>query len=141
MKVSTKGRYGLRVMVDLALYDNGEYISLSDISAREDISMKYLEQIMRLLVNSKMVKSLRGSNGGYRLADKAENYSVLMVLEACEGDLTPVECIADKQYCTRCSSCTTYSFWQELDDYLKDYLRKKSIKDIADKARNYDYII
>ena len=80
MRISTKGRYGLRVMVDLALYDNGEYISLSDISAREDISMKYLEQIMRLLVNSKMVKSLRGSNGGYRLADKAENYSVLMVL-------------------------------------------------------------
>ena len=58
MRISTKGRYGLRVMVDLALYDNGEYISLSDISAREDISMKYLEQIMRLLVNSKMVKSL-----------------------------------------------------------------------------------
>lgn len=141
MKISTKGRYGLRVMVDLAIYGKDNYVSLSDIASRQDISIKYLEQIMRLLTSNKLVKSTRGINGGYRLKDDPSKITTLMVLEALEGDLTPLECINDKEFCSRCSICYTHSFWEDLDNHLKTYLKGITIGDIANKTISYDYVI
>lgn len=141
MKISTKGRYGLRVMVDLAIYGKDHYVSLNDISLRQEISVKYLEQIMRLLTGNKLIKSTRGINGGYKLRENPSKITTLMVLEALEGDLTPLECINDREFCSRCSVCYTHSFWKDFDDYMRSYLNGITIADIANRTVNYDYVI
>ena len=141
MKVSTKGRYGLRVMVDLAIYGKDHYVSLNDISLRQEISVKYLEQIMRLLIGNKLIKSTRGINGGYKLREDPSKITTLMVLEALEGDLTPLECINDREFCSRCSVCYTHSFWKDFDDHMRSYLNGITISDIANRTVNYDYVI
>ena len=138
MKISTKGRYGLRVMVDLAIYGKDQYVSLNDISLRQEISVKYLEQIMRLLTGHKLVKSTRGINGGYKLREDPSLITTLMVLEALEGDLTPLECINDKEFCSRCSICYTHSFWKDLDNHMRSYLNSITIADIAMRTVNYN---
>ena len=141
MKISTKGRYGLRVMVDLAIYGKDHYVSLNDISLRQEISVKYLEQIMRLLIGNKLIKSTRGINGGYKLREDPTKITTLMVLEALEGDLTPLECINDREFCSRCSVCYTHSFWKDFDDHMRSYLNGITISDIANRTVNYDYVI
>ncbi len=141
MRISTKGRYGLRVMVDLAMYDTGEYIALKDISKRQDISIKYLEQIMRMLSNAGMIKSARGASGGYKLAKKADYFSVGSVLQVCEGNLAPVECVVDEAFCTRCSNCVTRNFWCDLNTHIQSFLEQVTIADIAEKNQSFDYVI
>ena len=93
MKISTKGRYALRTMIDLAVNDNGSPIPLKDIAARQDISLKYMEQIIALLIKAKLVKSVRGNNGGYLLAKSSMQYTAGDILRAAEGDLTPIDCL------------------------------------------------
>ena len=143
MKVSTKGRYALRLMVDLALNNNGENISLKEISARQGISVKYLEQIISVLNKAKYVKSIRGAQGGYILTKRPEEYTVGMILRLTEGSLAPVSCLAQGAApCRRMSSCRTYDMWKGLDDLIEDYFGKITLADLAapDQAGN-DYII
>lgn len=143
MKISTKGRYALRIMVDLAIYENGSYIALKDIAKRQDISLKYLEQIMRLLSAAQFVRSARGSQGGYKLTRSADQITAKEVLIASEGSLNCVSCVDDPESCERCSHCATSKFWVGLSKVIDEYLSSYTLKDIANEYQknNYDYII
>ena len=108
MKISTKGRYALRIMIDLARHDEGSYIRLKDIAERQNITLKYMEQIMPLLTKAGYVRSYRGNNGGYMLARKPEEYTVGDILRTTEGSMAPIACIEDQpNRCPRCEECTT----------------------------------
>lgn len=102
MKISTKGRYALRLMLDLALHDTGEYIPLKEVAARQEISDKYLEQIITQLSRAGFVKSVRGAQGGYRLAESPAQYTVGRILRLMEGSLAPVECVDGEGDCSPC---------------------------------------
>lgn len=128
MKISTKGRYALRIMIDLALDDSNEYISLKDIAERQEISMKYLEQIISLLNKAKLVESARGNTGGYKLVKKPAEYKVGEILLAAEGNLAPTDCINGE--CSRKETCKTYEFWQGLDSVIENYVNSKTLKDL-----------
>mgnify|MGYP000415125827 CR=1 FL=1 len=143
MRISTKGRYALRLMLDLALNNTGEPISLKDIARRQEISDKYLEQIISVLNKAKYVKSIRGAQGGYILTKRPEEYTVGMILRLTEGSLAPVSCLAQgAASCPRMSSCRTYDMWKGLDDLIEDYFGKITLADLAapDEAGN-DYVI
>ena len=130
MKISTKGRYALRVMIDLALNDNGSYITLKDIAKRQDITNKYLEQIVALLNKAGFLETARGNNGGYKLARKPEEYNIGDILRATEGDLAPIYCLTEDGECLRKKECKTYSFWKALDDVINEYVNSKTLKDL-----------
>lgn len=130
MKISTKGRYALRVMVDLALNSNGNYISLKDIAVRQEISNKYLEQIISLLNKASFLETARGNTGGYRLARLPREYKVGDILRATEGDLAPINCLTESGECTRQDKCKTYSFWKGLDDVMTEYIDSKTLEDL-----------
>ena len=132
MRISTKGRYALRLMLDLALNDGEELIRVKDISKRQGISEKYLEQIISYLKKAGYVKSLRGAQGGYRLSMEAKEYSVGMILRLIEGNMIPVECIADKESCERADSCTTVRLWKMLDDAVKGVIDRVTLQDLVD---------
>lgn len=129
MKISTKGRYALRVMIDLALQEKGKFVSLKDIAKREQISMKYLEQIVAMLNKVGFLETARGNNGGYRLAKSPENYVVGDILRATEGDLTPIYCLTEEDECERKEVCKTHIFWKGLDDVINDYVDSKTLAD------------
>ncbi|MGN1165470.1 MAG: RrF2 family transcriptional regulator [Lachnospiraceae bacterium] len=131
MKVSTKGRYALRIMADLAMNDNGEYIRLKDISKRQAITLKYMEQIMPLLTKAGYVKSYRGNNGGYKLARKPEEYTVGEILRTTEGSLSPIACIEDEpNQCPRKEYCTTLSFWEGMWKVINEYVDGITLADL-----------
>ena len=145
MKISTKGRYALRVMIDLALHDTGEYIALKDISARQDITVKYLEQIVTTLGKAGLLRSMRGNNGGHKLARKPKDYSVGEILRTMEGSLTPVECLQNAQMeCPRADSCATLNFWKGLDEVVNKYVDSYTLQDLVNETKEnigYDYSI
>ena len=114
MKVSSKGRYALRIMIDLAMNDNGNFISLKEIAERNGMSMKYSEQIVSMLNKAGYLQTARGNNGGYKLNRKPEEYKVGDILRASEGDLAPIMCLEEDGVCTRKENCITYSFWEGL---------------------------
>ncbi len=128
MRISTRGRYALRVMIDLAMNENNGYISLKDIANRQEISMKYLEQIVSVLNKAGLVDALRGNNGGYKLNRKPSEYKVGEILRVSEGDLTPVYCIHEN--CSRKKNCKSYSFWKGLDKTITDYVDSKTLEDL-----------
>ncbi|WMJ85028.1 RrF2 family transcriptional regulator [Oscillospiraceae bacterium LTW-04] len=131
MKISTKGRYALRVMIDLAGHDAGAVISLRDISQRQGITLKYLEQITPLLSRAGLLKSIRGSSGGYRLTRPAAEYTAGEILRAVEGSLVPVACLEDEpNCCTRCNDCKTLPFWQGLAQIIDDYVDGVTLEDL-----------
>lgn len=131
MKVSTKGRYALRIMADLAMNDNGEYIRLKDISKRQVITLKYMEQIMPLLTKAGYVKSYRGNNGGYKLAREPEEYTVGEILRTTEGSLSPIACIEDEpNQCPRKDCCTTLSFWEGMWKVINEYVDGITLADL-----------
>ena len=131
MKISTKGRYGLRTMVDLAInYDMG-FIPLKDIAKRQDLSEKYLEQIMTPLNRSGLVKSVRGAQGGYALKYPAEKITVGMVLRALEGSLSPVDCIDKGDNCTRSEACITIFVWKKLKNAIDDVVDNITLADLV----------
>lgn len=135
MRISTKGRYALRMMLDLALHDSGEYIALKDISARQEISVKYLEQIVSLLAKAGMLKSVRGPQGGYKLAINPSNITVGDVLRVTEGSLAPVACLdAPENLCLRAEDCVTIAFWKELYDAVCGVVDHTTIADLAARA-------
>ncbi len=129
MKISTKGRYALRVMIDLAVNDKGDYVSLKDISNRQEVSLKYLEQIMAMLNKAGYVKSTRGNNGGYRLAKSPEEYKVGDILRKTEGDLAPIACVKGEE-CGKRENCKTFKFWQGLDNVINEYVDSKTLADL-----------
>lgn len=129
MKISTKGRYSLNVMIDLALnQEEGKYISLKDISERQGISIKYLEKLVSVLNKAGYIQSSRGNNGGYKLAKEPKEYKVGEILRIAEGSLKPLDCI--DQECGRRGKCRTYTFWQGLDKVIEEYVDSKTLEDL-----------
>lgn len=133
MKISTKGRYALRVMIDLAQQNPEEYTSLKDIAKRQQISNKYLEMIVALLSKGGLLISLRGKSGGYRLAKSPTEYTVWDIITLTEGSLAPVSCIeATPNQCELSSVCKTLPMWQELYRKIKEYLQSVTLQDLLD---------
>ena len=130
MKSSTKGRYALRVMIDLALNSNENFIALKEIAKRQDITVKYLEQIVALLNKAGFLETARGNAGGYKLAKEPKDYIVGDILRATEGDLAPIICLTEDGVCQRKQICKTYSFWKGLDDVINDYIDSKTLEDL-----------
>ena len=131
MKISTKGRYALRMMLDIAQHDTGEPVRIKDISARQDISLKYLEQIVSVLVRANYLRSIRGPQGGYRLTKRPEEYGVGDILRLTEGSLSPVECLStDRNECPRADSCVTLRIWKELDEAIRSVVDKYTLEDL-----------
>ena len=129
--ISTKGRYALRVMIDLAKNENGQPMPLKDIAERQGISKKYLEIIVKDLVDGKLVKGASGKGGGYVLLRKPEEYSVGEIVELMEGTLAPVACLQKyAEECPRYASCATLPLWQELDQLVHDCLYQKKLTDL-----------
>jgi Rrf2 family protein len=145
MKISTKGRYALRLMLDLALNNTGEYITIKSVAARQEISEKYLEQIISLLNRAGYVKSIRGAQGGYRLAKDPTEYTVGMILRLTEGSLAPVECVeGGKGECVRNNGCVTKEVWADLYDAICNVVDHITLQDLVDKQLNmvpYDFSI
>lgn len=131
MKISTKGRYALRVMIDLAAHPEGAVISLRDIAERQGITLKYLEQIIPLLSRAGLLKSMRGSNGGYRLIRPPSAYTAGEILRAVEGSLVPVACLENEpNLCPRCGDCKTLPFWQGLARVIDNYADGITLEDL-----------
>ena len=131
MIVSTKGRYALRVMIDLAEHRTEKYVPLKEVAARQEISEKYLEKILKVLVQNGFLEGLRGKGGGYRLNRPAADYSVGQILRLTEGSLAPVTCLeGDENTCPRAGHCTTLPMWEKLDTIINDYLDSVSLADL-----------
>ena len=136
MMVSTKGRYALTVMVDLAKISDGGFVSLADIAEREHLSMKYLESIISLLNKGGMLQSQRGKNGGYKLARDPADYNISEILLLTEGTLAPVNCIMqDGVQCEKAATCSTLPLWAGLDDVINKYLSRITLEDIISGNR------
>lgn len=130
--ISTKGRYALRVMVDLAEQNADSYIPLSEIAARQEISEKYLEIILKTLVKEKLLKGHRGKGGGYRLTRSPSEYTVWEILTLTEGTLATVACLAqDADACARSPKCCTLPMWKEFDNMVYNYFSRITLKDLA----------
>ena len=136
MIISSKGRYALRVMTDLAEHKEDGFISLSDISARQEISLKYLESITAMLNKAGFLNSLRGKSGGYKLNKKPEKYTLREILEVTEGGLIPVNCacLTGDEKCRRSALCPTKPVWQKLDNLISDYLESVTLKDLITES-------
>ena len=135
MLISTKGRYALRVMVDLAEHSADGFIPLKMIAARQNISEKYLESIIAILSRAGLVEGLRGKGGGYRLTRSSANYSVGEILRLTEGSLAPVTCLEGAENpCPRAGECTTLPMWQKLDDLINTYLDSVSLSDLLSQT-------
>ena len=133
MKISTKGRYALRLMLDLAHQDKETPVKIKDVSLRQGISVKYLEQIVAILNRAGYVKSVRGSQGGYLLTRDPKDYTVGMILRLTEGDLSPVTCLGEgENTCPRIEGCVTLRLWSELNEAIKGVIDKYTLADLMD---------
>lgn len=143
MKISTRGRYAIRVMIDLAEHNTGEYIPLMDIAKRQEISEKYLEAIVASLSKSGFLISLRGKRGGYRLAKSPEEYTIGSILKVTEGAFTPVACLEQTpNTCERAAHCKTLKMWEGLQKLLEDYFEGITLQDLlSDGSGVDDYVI
>lgn len=145
MKYSTKSRYALRLMVDLTLHGNSDYIALKDISERQNISVKYLEQIVSVLGKAGMLKSVRGPQGGYKLAKDPSEYTAGDILRITEGNLAPIPCLENEENdCDRISQCATLDFWKGLYDTVNSYVDGVTLQDLAERFKlksSIDFII
>lgn len=137
MKISTKGRYALRLLLDIARQGEGAVVSLKEVSGRQDISVKYLEQIVLKLNRAGLLKSIRGVQGGYMLTRTPAEYVVGDVLRAVEGSLAPTTCLQDEvNCCQRCGDCDTLWFWQGMDQVIADYVDRHTLQDFLDHSSN-----
>ena len=143
MLISTKGRYALRVMVDLAEHQTDGFIPLKVIAQRQEISEKYLESIIKLLVKARLLNGLRGKGGGYQLTKAPEQYTVGTILRLTEESLAPVACLEETAgTCTRSGQCRTLALWQGLDRVINGYLDSVTIADLMHRdAAGNDYVI
>jgi Rrf2 family protein len=135
MKLSTKGRYGLKAMLDLAVHSSEGQIALKSIAERQGLSENYLEQLFSVLKKSKLVKSIRGSQGGYMLAADADKITVGMILRALEGSLAPVDCVleSDPSSCERSDCCVTKIIWEKIRDSINNVIDSVTLKDLLDE--------
>lgn len=131
MHFSTRTRYGLRFLICLAQLPPGERLQLSQIGEMENISSGYLQQIARALRPMNIVTAVRGAGGGYALRKPPEEINLEEVINRLEGDISPVRCISDTEECARRSMCSTYSFWKDLDDHIRAFLRARTLKDLV----------
>ena len=137
--ISTKGRYALRVMLDLAAQNSDSYIPLKEIADREKISKKYLEIIVRELVNAKLITGVSGKGGGYRLARQPEEYSVGEILDATESSMAVVACLdKDAEACPRAAECDTLPMWSELNQLIHDFLYSKKLTDLLRESAEHE---
>ena len=144
MKISTKGRYALRLMMDLAENNSGSPISLKDVAKRQDISDKYLEQIISILNKAGYVRSVRGAQGGYMLKMEPQNYTVGMILRQTEGSLAPVACIEDDEIvCYRQQQCVTSIVYKKINDAISGVVYNITLQDLVDwqNEKNGNYVI
>ena len=143
MLISTKGRYALRVMIDLAEHQSHEFISLKDIAERQEISDKYLESIIRMLVKARVLDSLRGKGGGYKLRKSPDQYTVGSILRLTEESLAPVSCLEpNAEACPKAGKCSTLPLWQGLDRVINEYLDGVTIADLMNHDTvGDDYVI
>ena len=143
MLISTKGRYALRIMLELAQGEKGAYVPLPLIAKKQDISEKYLESIVSALVRGGLVEGMRGKGGGYRLNRELKDYSVGEILRLTEGSLAPVSCLEkNADPCPRSGWCRTFSLWQGLDKVIHDYLQSVTIADLMEQGvAGDDYVI
>lgn len=145
MKISTKGRYALRLMLDLAMNSAGQPVSLKDVAKRQEISDKYLEQIISVLNRAGYVRSVRGAQGGYLLRKAPEEYTVGMILRLTEGSLAPVPCIEEDNEveCDKREECVTVILWKKINDAVNSIVDHTTLQDLVDwqREKNGDYII
>ena len=140
MKISTRGRYALRFMIDLAQNSHGsEYTALKDVSQRQNISIKYLEQITSLLSKFGLLTSVRGPQGGYKLSKPASAYKVSEILKITEGSLAPVACLeTENNTCEKKDTCQTLTLWEGLKKVINSYLDNVTLEDLANKTESDD---
>ncbi|MBQ4536141.1 MAG: Rrf2 family transcriptional regulator [Lachnospiraceae bacterium] len=136
MRISTKGRYAVRVMLDLALNDKGECIKVKDIANRQGLSEKYLEQIIAILNKAGFVRSVRGAQGGYLLAKEPKDYTVGMILRLTEGSLAPVACLEENaDECGRGDACETLQVWKDLYEAINQVVDRVTVADLVEQHR------
>ena len=133
MKISTKGRYALRLMLDIALHADGSTVSLREAAARQEISEKYLEQIVTPLARAGLVRSVRGAGGGYLLTRQPEEYTVGEILRPLEGMLTPVSCLENAECCQRMDACVTVEVWQQIQDAVASVVDHVTLADLVQR--------
>jgi len=142
MKISTKGRYALRLMLDLALQDPQAFINIKSISQRQEISEKYLEQIINQLSKNNMVISARGAQGGYKLAREPKDYTIGKILRATEGSLAPVTCLEKNHpICDRAAACATLDLWVEIQNAINKVVDNRTLQDLVDRQKKKEEIL
>ncbi|MBQ7980526.1 MAG: Rrf2 family transcriptional regulator [Oscillospiraceae bacterium] len=142
MMISTRGRYALRVLIDLAEHNDGKYIPMKDVAERQGLSLKYLERILPVLTKNKLVIGVHGKGGGYRLGRNPEEYKVGEILRLTEGNLAPVSCLeCDAEPCERASECRTLQMWQGFFKLTNEYFDGITIADLMKTDVAHDYII
>ncbi len=140
--ISTRGRYALRVMIDLAEHQNGSFIPMKDVAERQEISLKYIEKIMPVLTKSNFVEGIHGKGGGYRLNREPDQYRVGDILRLTEGDLAPVSCLGcEAKFCSRAPECRTLPMWKEFYDITNNYFDHITIADLMKSKPADNYII
>ncbi len=142
MFISTKGRYALRVMIDLAEHYSEEFIPMKDVAARQEISFKYIERIMPELKKNGLIETVHGKGGGYRLNRAPEQYTAWEILQSAEGDLAPVSCLKnDVEPCTRAAECRTLELWEGYYKTTIDYFSAVTLADLAGNKEPVNYVI
>lgn len=140
--ISTRGRYALRVMIDLAEHGGGDFVPMKEVAARQEISLKYIERIMPLLTKENLVEGLHGKGGGYRLCRPPEDYSVGEILRITEGELAPVACLeCGAKPCPRAAECRTLPMWKKYYAMTNEFFDGISIADLMKNGASYDYVI
>ena len=135
MKISTKGRYAVRILLDIAMHQGDGYVAMRDIARRQQISKKYADQIAMQLGQSCLLSAVRGHTGGYRLMIPASDITILQVITLMEGNLTPVACMdQEPNPCPRCNYCMTLPVWQGLEKVISDYLGSITLQDLVDRG-------
>jgi Rrf2 family protein len=135
MKISTKGRYGLRILLDLAIHDSGSPRLIRDIAQSQQISEKYISRLIIALRKGGMVRSIRGARGGFRLKTDPKEITLLDVVEAMEGPLAIVDCVRTPAKCCRIESCPTRSIWNDINTGIRDNMRQVTLQDIIDNYK------
>ena len=136
MKFSTRGRYALRLMIDIAQNEEGGYVALKDVAGRQEISVKYLEQIITKLSKAGLISSLRGCTGGYKTTKDPKEYTAGEILRAAEGNLVTVDCLKDeKNNCSRCITCSTLGFWDDFSKVMNDFADSVTLFDLMQGAK------
>ena len=139
MLISTRGRYAVRVIIDLAQNSNGEYIPMKDVAKRQEISLKYLEKILPILTKNKIIEAVHGKGGGYKLGKNINKYKIIDILKLTEGDLAPVTCLKKGEHCKRKSHCKTVFMWNKFYEIINKFFGSITIDDLVNDNKNLDF--